>query len=78
MYALKSLPTFNDAIDNTQRKLTLHYIATANGAMIAGVIIALLAAIGILVAVFFHLKSRKSNTESLLQNHRKGFEEVSQ
>jgi hypothetical protein len=45
--------------------------------MIAGVIIALLAAAGILVTVFFHMKNRKRNTESLLQNHRKGFEEVS-
>jgi cytochrome c oxidase subunit IV len=65
----------------TLHYIALHYIAlyniTANGAMIAGVIIALLAAAGILVTVFFHMKNRKRNTESLLQNHRKGFEEVS-
>lgn len=44
--------------------------------MIAGIIIALLIASGILAAVFFHLKSNKKTHESLLKNQQRGFEEV--
>lgn len=44
--------------------------------MIAGVIIGLLIALGIIAAVFFHLRSAKNTSESLLKNQQRGFEEV--
>jgi Tfp pilus assembly protein PilW len=44
--------------------------------MIAGVVIALLIAAGIISALYFHMRNRKKASQSLLKNHDSGFEEV--
>ena len=51
-------------------------MTATDGGMIAGIIIALLIAFGILAAVFFHLRNSKKTHESLLKNQQRGFEEV--